>query len=664
MIIPKTYQNFKLIFILTLLITNNFFANPTSKLSEKEKMLFEKYAKQLKKGHDLSSMSAKEKDYRFHIFESHLKLISHAEVLTEENLKEEDSTNSTFTTGINKFSFLSDEEFERRFLISEPIMNADSEAQKLFNNPEYSFDYFLKTVLKEIEETVDSANDTLKLAEQLGFNHGFGKNFSMKNVKKDISGFMGQGLSLGESKETTKKEGWGLDSSDFLKDDDMKMDMTDFHFRILGNKNYLKLKGLKDWRPQFNPVFDQGDCNACYITSSLDTIEAIHNKIHPNQRKIKLSIQEIIDCSSENSGCLGGQPSAVFNYIKKNGIAFADSYRYNQRKGACKIKIGSQRNNRILQTNIGSQRNNRILQSNFYDSGNGVGSGVDLLNQSYLDLINDIYKISNTPMMDLMKNVTPEEVEKNNMIIKQVNIELLKMRLPYRKTLQYDYIREKFFFVVNHGNSPSDDQYLDLYGFPYIPGIILLNDIQKSKDQENSQTQNSKPSQNQSNSSKFPLPSPEQKKPSQDNELVSFASLPPKQTPKFTSPPRPNRYEDLKNFYFIRPNVIELLRALQYGPVIIAHYVPSVFKFYKRGVFDGQGCENVKLEMVNHAAIVVGYNLRAKPPYFRLRSSWGSDWGENGHYRMTVGALNKANKGTCLLAGTPFMVFPHIKNFA
>ena len=91
--------------------------------------------------------------------------------------------------------------------------------------------------------------------------------------------------------------------------------------------------------------------------------------------------------------------------------------------------------------------------------------------------------------------------------------------------------------------------------------------------------------------------------------------------------------------------------------------MPNVFKYYKFGVYDGQGCDNISVLNVNHAATIVGYDLNATIPYFKMRSSWGKKWGENGYYRIKIGEISSKNMGVCLLAGTPFMVFPHLRNF-
>ena len=109
----------------------------------------------------------------------------------------------------------------------------------------------------------------------------------------------------------------------------------------------------------------------------------------------------------------------------------------------------------------------------------------------------------------------------------------------------------------------------------------------------------------------------------------------------------------------INQNIIDLLRALKRGPVIVAHYVSSQFKFYSSGIYDGDGCEDIKT--VNHASLLVGYDLDSNPPYMLFKNSWGELWGESGYYKMKIGDLLYTNKGLCLVAGTPFNTIPILK---
>ena len=98
------------------------------------------------------------------------------------------------------------------------------------------------------------------------------------------------------------------------------------------------------------------------------------------------------------------------------------------------------------------------------------------------------------------------------------------------------------------------------------------------------------------------------------------------------------------------------MKALVNGPVIVAHYVSSAFKFYSNGVYDGEGCENI--DTVNHSTLLVGYDIQDEVPYFILKNSWGELWGDNGYYKLEIGPLLLTNKGKCLVAGTPFNTIP------
>ena len=80
-------------------------------------------------------------------------------------------------------------------------------------------------------------------------------------------------------------------------------------------------------------VFDQMDCAACYATSCLSAIEIQYLKKY--KKKVKLSVQELVDCSEKNNGCKGGDPFLVFKYIKKNGVCYDYNYPYINMKGIC-----------------------------------------------------------------------------------------------------------------------------------------------------------------------------------------------------------------------------------------------------------------------------------------------------------------------------------------
>ena len=87
-------------------------------------------------------------------------------------------------------------------------------------------------------------------------------------------------------------------------------------------------------------IKDQQKCNSCYAFAATAAVEAAYKRA--SRSDLSLSEQEILDCSTEDSDCVGGQPSTVMQYIVKNGIASTEAYPYEAKKGTC-------RRRRILQ---------------------------------------------------------------------------------------------------------------------------------------------------------------------------------------------------------------------------------------------------------------------------------------------------------------------------
>jgi hypothetical protein len=53
----------------------------------------------------------------------------------------------------------------------------------------------------------------------------------------------------------------------------------------------------------------------------------------------------------------------------------------------------------------------------------------------------------------------------------------------------------------------------------------------------------------------------------------------------------------------------------------------------KGGIFNSETCYT---NGVNHAVLVVGFDLSGTTPYWILRNSWGSSWGEGGYMRLAI----------------------------
>lgn len=74
--------------------------------------------------------------------------------------------------------------------------------------------------------------------------------------------------------------------------------------------------------------------------------------------------------------------------------------------------------------------------------------------------------------------------------------------------------------------------------------------------------------------------------------------------------------------------------------------------FYKDGVFDG----NCK-PSINHAVLTVGYGSMDGMKYWKVKNSWGEDWGEKGYFRLLK---DTGEVGRCGIAQIPS--YPLIAN--
>ena len=75
-------------------------------------------------------------------------------------------------------------------------------------------------------------------------------------------------------------------------------------------------------------------------------------------------------------------------------------------------------------------------------------------------------------------------------------------------------------------------------------------------------------------------------------------------------------------------NVQDLKGALQDGPLCVAMYVPGDFSRYKGGIIDFQGGKKAW----GHAVLLVGYDDTLQ--CFKVKNSWGTNWGEDGYFRI------------------------------
>ena len=90
-------------------------------------------------------------------------------------------------------------------------------------------------------------------------------------------------------------------------------------------------------------------------------------------------------------------------------------------------------------------------------------------------------------------------------------------------------------------------------------------------------------------------------------------------------------YRTMSNFFFFR--TMKALRSgLEHGPIVINLNAKNIY-FYKRGIFTGK-CTGYS---DYHSVTLIGNGKEDGKEYWKIRNSWGRNWGENGNFRLLVG---------------------------
>jgi C1A family cysteine protease len=93
--------------------------------------------------------------------------------------------------------------------------------------------------------------------------------------------------------------------------------------------------------------------------------------------------------------------------------------------------------------------------------------------------------------------------------------------------------------------------------------------------------------------------------------------------------------------------VQDLKGALQDGPLSVAFYVPSSFFRYNGGIYDYQ---SGSMDF-GHGVLLVGYDDANQ--CFKVKNSWGRNWGEDGYFRIAYNDTEDIKFGSyaCLASG-------------
>ena len=108
----------------------------------------------------------------------------------------------------------------------------------------------------------------------------------------------------------------------------------------------------------------------------------------------------------------------------------------------------------------------------------------------------------------------------------------------------------------------------------------------------------------------------------------------------------------LDNWVYVKPTQKDIIAWLPIQPVTIAVAADGCWQMYKSGIVTGAKCpSSLDPPQLDHGVVVVGYNLKHEQPYFTVRNSWGTDWGEDGYIRIAINFTH--DKGLFGLASQP-----------
>ncbi|MBN3289931.1 CATK protein, partial [Polypterus senegalus] len=77
----------------------------------------------------------------------------------------------------------------------------------------------------------------------------------------------------------------------------------------------------------------QGSCGSCWAFSAVGALEGLVKK--EIDILLRLSAQQLVDCSLINDGCQGGSATDAFKYVIQHGISLDSDYTYTGKEGYC-----------------------------------------------------------------------------------------------------------------------------------------------------------------------------------------------------------------------------------------------------------------------------------------------------------------------------------------
>jgi len=89
---------------------------------------------------------------------------------------------------------------------------------------------------------------------------------------------------------------------------------------------------------------------------------------------------------------------------------------------------------------------------------------------------------------------------------------------------------------------------------------------------------------------------------------------------------------DVKNYHMVqKKSVSQMKSALAQQPLSVSvDAQPRSFMNYRRGIYDSVPM----IPMLDHATLLVGWGNEDGTPYWIMKNSWNTSWGEKGYMRL------------------------------
>lgn len=95
-----------------------------------------------------------------------------------------------------------------------------------------------------------------------------------------------------------------------------------------------------------------------------------------------------------------------------------------------------------------------------------------------------------------------------------------------------------------------------------------------------------------------------------------------------------------------RNDPVAHMKAVAKQPITVAVAASSsIYMFYRGGIISSSACGTG----LNHAVTLIGYGRENGVDYWLVKNSWGTNWGENGYFRVKRDMTN--GPGICGILG-------------